>query len=138
MPRDILALPSAEYADPVAAIRSYLGQVALNAQTAPQEACLAFAGPIDTDRIQLANSPWVFSHRELQQTLGFKRLKLINDFTAQALSVPHLKPDALIEIKPGEPRTHAPRLVIGPGTGRSEEHTSELQSRGHLVCRLLL
>src|SRR5690625_1110461 len=29
-----------------------------------------------------------------------------------------------------------------PGTGpvafRSEEHTSELQSRGHLVCRLLL
>src|SRR5439155_16396928 len=26
---------------------------------------------------------------------------------------------------------------VAPGT-RSEEHTSELQSRGHLVCRLLL
>src|SRR5207253_7476710 len=26
----------------------------------------------------------------------------------------------------------------GPLPGRSEEHTSELQSRGHLVCRLLL
>src|SRR5690625_7014048 len=25
-----------------------------------------------------------------------------------------------------------------PSPGRSEEHTSELQSRGHLVCRLLL
>src|SRR3712207_9077839 len=25
-----------------------------------------------------------------------------------------------------------------PGTGRSEEHTSELQSRQYLVCRLLL
>src|SRR5690625_5853148 len=25
-----------------------------------------------------------------------------------------------------------------PTTARSEEHTSELQSRGHLVCRLLL
>src|SRR5437660_7204260 len=25
-----------------------------------------------------------------------------------------------------------------PDGGRSEEHTSELQSRGHLVCRLLL
>src|SRR5207253_4887344 len=25
-----------------------------------------------------------------------------------------------------------------PGKYRSEEHTSELQSRGHLVCRLLL
>src|SRR5439155_21431108 len=28
--------------------------------------------------------------------------------------------------------------VAQPVPGRSEEHTSELQSRGHLVCRLLL
>src|SRR5690625_6405480 len=27
---------------------------------------------------------------------------------------------------------------IAAGADRSEEHTSELQSRGHLVCRLLL
>src|SRR5690625_6795638 len=27
---------------------------------------------------------------------------------------------------------------IGGWIGRSEEHTSELQSRGHIVCRLLL
>src|SRR3712207_8144323 len=31
----------------------------------------------------------------------------------------------------------APRPA-GPGRGRSEEHTSELQSRQYLVCRLLL
>src|SRR5439155_12409480 len=29
-------------------------------------------------------------------------------------------------------------LLGGSGVERSEEHTSELQSRGHLVCRLLL
>src|SRR5690625_6661100 len=29
--------------------------------------------------------------------------------------------------------------IVAPGSmQRSEEHTSELQSRGHLVCRLLL
>src|SRR5690625_3424744 len=28
--------------------------------------------------------------------------------------------------------------VLADQQGRSEEHTSELQSRGHLVCRLLL
>src|SRR5690625_6624160 len=28
--------------------------------------------------------------------------------------------------------------VFGDREARSEEHTSELQSRGHLVCRLLL
>src|SRR5690625_5971296 len=30
------------------------------------------------------------------------------------------------------------RQVSGKDVPRSEEHTSELQSRGHLVCRLLL
>src|SRR3989442_3736111 len=29
-------------------------------------------------------------------------------------------------------------LLTGPTVARSEEHTSELQSRPHLVCRLLL
>src|SRR5690625_5796415 len=45
---------------------------------------------------------------------------------------------------PGPPRAHVVLLSLG-GTifmkqdeTRSEEHTSELQSRGHLVCRLLL
>src|SRR5690625_6526343 len=30
------------------------------------------------------------------------------------------------------------RTAASTAKGRSEEHTSELQSRGHLVCRLLL
>src|SRR5207253_9576572 len=33
---------------------------------------------------------------------------------------------------------HAVDEGIDDDEGRSEEHTSELQSRGHLVCRLLL
>src|SRR2546429_7152767 len=32
----------------------------------------------------------------------------------------------------------SPAAVTPPGEARSEEHTSELQSRLHLVCRLLL
>src|SRR5207253_9883846 len=35
-------------------------------------------------------------------------------------------------------RIRVPCGVPGGGVVRSEEHTSELQSRGHLVCRLLL
>src|SRR2546422_9267929 len=37
--------------------------------------------------------------------------------------------------KPSPPHR---RAVLDVGEGRSEEHTSELQSRLHLVCRLLL
>src|SRR5437870_11240366 len=33
--------------------------------------------------------------------------------------------------------TNRPMMIDGADS-RSEEHTSELQSRGHLVCRLLL
>src|SRR5207253_11522808 len=36
---------------------------------------------------------------------------------------------------PDRPRRHA---WVDTSERRSEEHTSELQSRGHLVCRLLL
>src|SRR5439155_24372503 len=40
----------------------------------------------------------------------------------------------------GRPSCGCParRRARHPQDGRSEEHTSELQSRGHLVCRLLL
>src|SRR3712207_7449956 len=34
--------------------------------------------------------------------------------------------------------TSNPSVLIGAGLVRSEEHTSELQSRQYLVCRLLL
>src|SRR5215208_8059299 len=37
-----------------------------------------------------------------------------------------------------QPAAAAALLAHVPVDGRSEEHTSELQSRGHLVCRLLL
>src|SRR5690625_6718611 len=33
---------------------------------------------------------------------------------------------------------HLLQMSVDPALDRSEEHTSELQSRGHLVCRLLL
>src|SRR4051794_41194768 len=38
----------------------------------------------------------------------------------------------------GPSRLRAPRCRAGAGAARSEEHTSELQSPVHLVCRLLL
>src|SRR5437870_10295322 len=57
--------------------------------------------------------------------------------------------DALPILVQGDPHVAEPQLPevrLGAAVGgegdrlhhRSEEHTSELQSRGHLVCRLLL
>src|SRR2546422_8033388 len=53
----------------------------------------------------------------------------------------------LVARQPGDPRAREPPLPLDHGRRvpghepppvRSEEHTSELQSRLHLVCRLLL
>src|SRR3712207_8407454 len=45
-----------------------------------------------------------------------------------------------VSCPPPSPARSALRLRLGPGRwpARSEEHTSELQSRQYLVCRLLL
>src|SRR5207253_8418656 len=45
--------------------------------------------------------------------------------------------EALLSAITGD-RTWQPTFVFYMGYPRSEEHTTELQSRGHLVCRLLL
>src|SRR5437870_11102128 len=48
--------------------------------------------------------------------------------------------DVALEVKNAANRNliHAASSLRGGTHFRSEEHTSELQSRGHLVCRLLL
>src|SRR5690625_6502140 len=43
-----------------------------------------------------------------------------------------------LEVPPAFAEEHAILTTSWPNFLRSEEHTSELQSRGHLVCRLLL
>src|SRR6476660_9929208 len=52
------------------------------------------------------------------------------------LSLHDALPIFAVEVAHQLPEPHPARLRLG--RGRSEEHTSELQSPDHLVCRLLL
>jgi glucokinase len=78
---------------------------------------LAIASPVTGDRVALTNYPWAFSIEGLRENLGFKRLRVINDFVANALAVPYLESDDRIQIGAGSPVTDATIGVIGPGTG---------------------
>lgn len=83
----------------------------------PEEAVLAVAGPITGDEVSLTNNLWSFSIEALQQRLAFRQLQVINDFTAVALAIPHLRHADCVQIGTGAATADAPAAVIGPGTG---------------------
>src|SRR3712207_8599892 len=65
-----------------------------------------------------------------------ERLQLPGRVGHEVLLVDPHGPAILLTVQArGDPQRQE---VVGEGPGRSEEHTSELQSRQYLVCRLLL
>jgi glucokinase len=78
---------------------------------------LVVAGPVESDEITLTNCPWAFSLTETKLALGVERLTAINDFVAQALSLPRLDDEDCIKLAGGEALDDRPIAVIGPGTG---------------------
>jgi glucokinase len=83
----------------------------------PRNACIAIAGPVSDDEVELTNLNWKFSITQLQKRYGFTCLLVINDFAALACGVPHLPASALFGIKPGIDDQRGAKVVIGPGTG---------------------
>lgn len=91
----------------------------LGLENAPASCALALAGPVGADQeaVRLTNCPWVVSKTDLARVFGFSTVHLVNDFTAVALGVPHLKEADWISIGGGQAVPEAPIGVIGPGTG---------------------
>src|SRR5207253_10133405 len=75
-------------------------------------------------------------HRDLHSFPTRRSSDLLQQ-EAPAWSLP-MHPMLQVVPAPPDPDGFQPSGLAGSFYGRSEEHTSELQSRGHLVCRLLL
>ncbi len=107
--------PCADFASLEAAAAAYLAAVA--PATRPALGAFAIAGPVTGDRIAMTNHPWVFSVEGVRAALGLERLKVVNDFTAVALSIPRLTDADRADIGGGTPAPGAPIGVLGPGSG---------------------
>ena len=57
----------------------------------PRWAGLGVATAITGDIVRMTNNQWVFSIDALQSALGLERCRVVNDFTALALSLPGLQ-----------------------------------------------
>lgn len=102
-----------DYPSLAAAVGAYLAE----AEAQPTRAVLAVATSLDGDRVSFTNNPWTFSIAELTRHIGVQRLRVINDFYANALAVPRLAADDLRKVGGGKAVAHMPMGVIGPGSG---------------------
>jgi glucokinase len=104
-----------DHASLAEAIDSYLKEESPPAP--PEQAVLAVASPVTGDQVTLTNHPWTFSVEELRQHLRLKRLRVVNDFAANAVAITQLSEEDRVQIGGGASINGAPIGVIGPGTG---------------------
>ncbi len=83
----------------------------------PSHAVLAVASSPVGDEVRFTNHNWTFSVEALRKMLALSRLRIVNDFHANALAVPHLAGDELVKIGGGDAMAGAPVGIIGPGSG---------------------
>ena len=98
----------ADYADFSSALRAYLATVK---DVAVRHAAVAISNPVEGDLVRMTNYHWQFSIEETRQQCGLDTLLVVNDFTALAVGVPHLRDDQRRQVGAGQSR---PRSVIGP------------------------
>jgi glucokinase len=113
-PQAVQVLRCNDYPDPAGAIEAYL---ASTDGARPRAAVLAVAAPVLGDLVKMTNNHWRFSIEDLRHRLGLEKLRVLNDFTALALALPHLGPDGLRQVSAGQPGVRAPLALLGPGTG---------------------
>lgn len=111
---------SADYPSLEAVLTHFLSSQGL-APGAIAYACVAVAGPVQRDGAQqrspLTNLPWIVDSAVLSATIGLPRVEIINDFEAIGYGLDALGPADLLTLQEGEPLAHAPRALIGAGTG---------------------
>jgi glucokinase len=82
-----------------------------------EAAAVDVAAPVDRVEITLTNRDWTFSAESLRKAAKAKRFRLLNDFEALAWSLPHIKPEHLIQIGGTVQAKRQVKVVLGPGTG---------------------
>jgi glucokinase len=83
----------------------------------PQSMIACGAGPVVGRTLKLTNAPWVMDGPEAARRTGLKQGLLLNDFEAQALSLPTIP--EVWERRIGTLRfgPEGPQVILGPGTG---------------------
>lgn len=83
----------------------------------PEAACIAVAAPPSGDTARMSNINWVLHGPQLARQFGIGRLRLINDFQANAFALPQLRREDCYTLQQGDTAVPRRLAVLGPGTG---------------------
>ena len=115
---DVLELQCADFASADDAISRYLE---ITKAGAPEAVCLAAAGPVVNESVKVTNNHWDISAADTRADFGIEAVRLINDFTAIAYSLPLLSENEVRSIGQHDhrplPTDYFDIAVLGPGTG---------------------
>ena len=85
--------------------------------TRPRSVIACGAGPVDGRKLKLTNAPWLMDGPEFAKAVGLDQGLLLNDFEAQALSLPTIPEPWARRIGPLGFSGTGPQVILGPGTG---------------------
>jgi glucokinase len=108
--------PSREYGSLEAVIAAFRATHA----GAVDRAAFSVAGPVIGGEAHITNLPWCLRERHLADGLGVERALLVNDLQATAYALPHLGPEQMTQILPGDAVGRGVRAVVAVGTGLGE------------------
>ena len=107
---------SAEHAD----LEEILADFLSRERRPPRLAGLGVAGPVQDGRARITKLPWSIDAKSLSRKFRPMSFGLVNDFVANALGLPYLKPRQLRTLARGRPEPGGPKALIGAGTGLGE------------------
>lgn len=111
-PQVLAGIRTADFEDLGSALETLLATRSVR----PESALICAAGPVEGWRVKLTNADWSLNGPEIAARCGLKKGLLLNDFEAQALSLPVLRPEwcrPIIDVSDAD----GPSMVHGPGTG---------------------
>ena len=110
---DIVHLHTGDYPGLAEAIEAAVPKLG----TRPRSIIACGAGPVAGRTLKLTNAPWVMDGPEAARRTGLSQGLLLNDFEAQALSLPTIPEGWERRIGPLKFGPEGPQVILGPGTG---------------------
>jgi glucokinase len=83
----------------------------------PRSVIACGAGPVEGRTLKLTNAPWLMDGPKVAKSFRLEQGLLLNDFEAQALSLPTIPEEWARRIGPALPFGEGPQVILGPGTG---------------------